>query len=71
MTAGVQNITIDADRGVGEEDHLASPVFAVSLVDPVKMPHQEVQAQDQEVSIIQVAEDITICTSPGLILQKR
>ena len=69
MTAAGEAIEVTSERGLDQGDPLANPVFAVSLTDPAQELKTCLGASDQEIAIIQMSDDIQICTVPGVLRQ--
>ena len=62
-------VEVVSKRGLDQGDPLASPDFAISLADPARELKTSMETVDTDISIIQVADDIQICTVPGAVHQ--
>ena len=67
VTARGDTIDVIAERGLDQGDPLANPVFNISLVDPAREMRNSMEAVDAEVAVIQMADDIQVCTVPGAL----
>ena len=67
IVASGDSIDVTADRGLDQGDPLASPVFAVSLVDVGQDFRRSLHVEDPEASVIQLADDIQVCTIPSAL----
>ena len=65
--ASGDSISISAERGLDQGDPIANPVFALALVDISTEFRTKMLAEDPGVSVIQIADDIHICTVPGAL----